>query len=376
MRGRTRARGVAAALAVAALCGGCAFGPAANRAEQVLSSRDVPEESQAPDGELPSPGEEPSTEPPVVVEPAPATGTAEIAGTVAEGLPDACCAVTLPDGGLLVGEAESGTIHRVAPDGAITEAGAAPGVSGLLGIAVEPGFTGEDGWVYLSYATESGTTRVARYPYDGDRLGSASHRLLEDIPGGGVLAFGPDGMLYVGTSDAGQPGLATDPESLGGKILRLEPDGGVPVDNPLQGSPVYASGHADVAGLAWDTAGRLWSLDATADAGVELNSTAPGGGYEEQGGLEPVFTWPAGEAAPRGLAFSDGSLWAPDTARPRLWRIPLNGTELTAEPAPLLADGELSGPRAVVPAVGGPGLGVLDGAGGASGASVLRIDIT
>ncbi|TDC20981.1 PQQ-dependent sugar dehydrogenase [Streptomyces sp. 8K308] len=370
MRGRTRARVVVAALAVAALCGGCAFGPAANRAEQVGTSQDLPEEPPAPDGETPPPSEEPRTEPPVVAEPAPATGTAEIAGTVAEGLPDACCAVTLPDGGLLVGEAGSGTIHRVAPDGTVTEAGTAPGVSGLLGLAVEPGFTGEDGWVYLSYATDSGT-RVARYPYDGGRLGSASHRLLEDIPAGGVLAFGPDGMLYVGTSDAGQPGLATDPQSSGGKILRIEPDGGVPVDNPLQGSPVYASGHTDVAGLAWDAAGRLWSLDATTDDGVELNSIAPGGGYED-GGLAPVYTWPAGDAAPRGLAFSAGSLWAPDTAQPRLWRVPLNGTELTAEPAPLLAGGELSRPQAVVPAVGGPGLGVLDGADG----SVLRIDIT
>ncbi|TDC76885.1 PQQ-dependent sugar dehydrogenase [Streptomyces hainanensis] len=369
---RVRARAAAMVVAVM-MCGGCAFGPAADRAERLGVAEDPTPRAPEPGGE-PSPGDEPTEQPPVISEPAPPTGTAEIVGTVTEGLPEVCCAVTLPDGGLLVGEAGSGTIHQVAPDGAITEAGAAPGVSDLVDLALAPS-DDVGGYLYISYDSPSGV-RVTRLTYDqsaapGSRLGTSRNVLLEDLPGGGVLAFGPDGMLYVGTADGGQPALGTDPESLGGKILRIEPDGDIPADNPFQGSPVYALGHGEVTGLAWDAAGRLWALDAAGDAGTELNSIAPGGGYEA-GGIAPVHAWPAGEAAPRGLAFSAGSLWSPDAERSALWRIPLNGTELTADPVPLLADGELPDPRVVVPAVGGPGLGVLDGAAG----TVLRIDIT
>src|SRR5262249_6256247 len=155
------------------------------------------------------------------------------------GLPEICCAVTLPDGGLLVGEAGSGTIHQVAPDGSITEAGTAPGVSDLIDIALAPP-DDVGGYLYLSYSGPSGV-RVTRLTYDesaepGTQLGTSRNVLLEDIPSGGLLAFGPDGMLYVGSAD---------PATLEGTILRIEPDGDMPADNPFPDSPVYASGQGE-----------------------------------------------------------------------------------------------------------------------------------
>lgn len=70
------------------------------------------------------------------------------------------------------------------------------------------------------------------------------------IHNGGRIIIGPDGMVYIGTGDAGDGELAQDPTSLGGKILRIAPDGSIPSDNPDPTSPVYSLGHRNVQGLA------------------------------------------------------------------------------------------------------------------------------
>jgi len=98
-------------------------------------------------------------------------------------------------------------------------------------------------------------------------LGSArfDRRILENIPSaayhdGGRLRFGPDGMLYVGTGDGGEPDRAQDPASLGGKVLRLTPDGQVPKDNPVAGNPLYVLGVRNTQGFDW-TGGRFYVTD-------------------------------------------------------------------------------------------------------------------
>jgi glucose/arabinose dehydrogenase len=72
------------------------------------------------------------------------------------------------------------------------------------------------------------------------------------IHNGGRIAFGPDGSLYAGTGDTGDTSLSQDPESLGGKVLRMTPQG-KPV---TAGSLVFSRGHRNVQGLAFDQRGQ------------------------------------------------------------------------------------------------------------------------
>ena len=162
------------------------------------------------------------------------------------------------------------------------------GEAGLLGIALHPEFPDERS-AYL-YMTRSSGNQVVRFDVGQDLTLSGGEVILEGIPfapfhDGGRIAFGPDGMLYVTTGDAGQPELAADPGSLAGKILRIAPDGSVPSDNPFDGSPVWSYGHRNPQGLAWDDDGQLFASEhgPSGDFGLccndEVNSIEPGGFY-------------------------------------------------------------------------------------------------
>ena len=168
----------------------------------------------------------------------------------------------LPGGDWLVTE-RPGRI-RLLRDGAIAATvltlPIAPGAEGgLLGIVASPAFE-QDGFFYV-YATVlvdgARVNRVIRYHLDAAHLGATLDRIILDrLPGaefhdGGRLRFGPDGMLYVGTGDAHEPSLAQSKESLGGKILRLTPEGGVPSDNPFFPSPIFILGVRNTQGFDW-----------------------------------------------------------------------------------------------------------------------------
>jgi aldose sugar dehydrogenase len=112
----------------------------------------------------------------------------------------------------------------------------------------------------------------------------ASKDILDRIPAadrndGGRIKFGPDGKLYIATGDAGQERLAQDGNSLAGKILRINPDGTTPEDNPFEGSPVYSYGHRNVQGLAWDNSGRMYASEHGADCCDEINLVKAGANY-------------------------------------------------------------------------------------------------
>ncbi|MFR9726285.1 PQQ-dependent sugar dehydrogenase [Streptomyces sp. MS19] len=384
---------VAAAAVVVALAAGCSVGPASDRAarEGVVPAGNggngATDDGGSPEGgdaggtgggTIPDPPPQTETpEPPP--EPAPAQGTADITGTLETGTSAACCLAALPDGGTLIGTAGGGLVRHVSADGTVTDVGTVRNATAILGLAVPPDFDITDsGGLYVYFATAS-SARVGRFSYSasrevGNRLVTEPDILVRGIPlgagrDGGALGFGPDGMLYVGTGDAGVAAQAADPESYAGKILRMRPDGRVPADNPQEGSLVYASGHGDVTGFAFDALDRLWAVDAGGADGVELNSIAPGGDYAA---MPPVHTWPE-PFTPGTLAFSAGSLWLPAAGDPGLWRVPLNGTELTADPRLLLADEGLTAPAAAQPGPDGDGgLWVLDGGTG----DLLRTDVS
>lgn len=131
------------------------------------------------------------------------------------------------------------------------------GEGGLLGLAVGPDFA-RTKFVYVYHTFEQDGklwNRVLRMVERAGQ-GAVDRVLLDRIPGaqvhdGGRIKFGPDGKLYITTGDARQPSLAQDRSSLAGKILRINPDGSIPADNPFPNSPVYTIGNRNGQGLAW-----------------------------------------------------------------------------------------------------------------------------
>lgn len=109
--------------------------------------------------------------------------------------------------------------------------------------------------------------------------------LLDDIPGsgfhqGGRVDFGPDGKLYVTTGDAEEWEESYNPDFLGGKILRMNPDGSIPKDNPFQGSYVYSMGHRNPQGLTWNLkTNDMYSSEHGNWRKDEINKIVRGGNY-------------------------------------------------------------------------------------------------
>ncbi|MHC0430091.1 PQQ-dependent sugar dehydrogenase [Streptomyces sp. O3] len=310
----------------------------------------------------------------------PAKGSAKVVDTVAEDLESPWGLAPLPGGDLLVSSRDEGTVTRIDADsGEKTLLGSVSGVApggegGLMGLALSPSYA-SDRMVY-AYFTTASDNRIARMRYDekkpvGRQLGEPS-TVLRGIPkgvvhNGGRIAFGPDKMLYAGTGETGDPDLAQDKESLGGKILRMTPDGQPAEGNPNAESVVYSYGHRNVQGLAWDGDGRLWAAEFGQNTWDELNLIEAGGNYgwpEVEGGAadgggsggaeftDPVVQWPTSEASPSGIAWAEGSVWMAGLRGARLWRIPLNGADPVAKPEAFL-EGEYGRLRTVVSAGGG-----------------------
>ncbi|MCG5212687.1 PQQ-dependent sugar dehydrogenase [Streptosporangium soli] len=242
----------------------------------------------------------------------------------------------LPDGSALVSERNTARIMQVRPGATPVHVATVPGVSasgesGLLGIAVASTYA-QDQWVY-AYFTTASDNRVVRF-----RLSSAQTQqvLLSGIPratihDGGRIAFGPDGLLYVATGDAGNTGNAQNLGTPAGKILRMRPDGGVPPGNPF-GTLVYSYGHRNVQGLAWDQQGRLFATEFGQNTWDEINAIVAGGNYgwptcEGTCGnasfRDPIVTWTTAQASPSGLAFAGGTLFAAGLRGTRLWTVPV-----------------------------------------------------
>ncbi|MEU1556188.1 PQQ-dependent sugar dehydrogenase [Streptomyces scabiei] len=332
---------------------------------------------------------------------APAKGSVKVVRTVAEDLDTPWGLAPLPEGGLLVSSRDEATISRIDEEsGRRTVLGEVPGVAaagegGLLGIAISPEYA-SDHMIYAYFTSES-DNRIVRMLYDpekpaGEQLG-APDTLLRGIPkgtnhNGGRLAFGPDQMLYASTGERYEGPLAQDKDSLGGKILRMTPDGEPAPGNPFD-SVVYSYGHRNVQGLAWDGRQRLWASEFGQDTWDELNQIRPGGNYgwpevegksDRSGYVDPVAVWHTDEASPSGIAIAEGSVWMAGLKGQRLWRVPLDGTKAAADPQAFL-EGDYGRLRTVVSA-GGDKLWLVtsetDGRGSPQGADdrILELRVT
>jgi glucose/arabinose dehydrogenase len=316
---------VAAALALAALVGGCSdddegAGPptvtAAPSAEESAPTTTKPSS--------PSPSRKDRPGPPRVVD------------TVARNLSVPWGIDFLPDGTAIVTERDTRRVLAIA-DGNVRQVGlieaAAPqGEAGLLGVAVSPDFA-DDRTIFL-YVSTAEDNRIVRTTYRNGRLGTPEV-VLDGIPNGfihdgGRLQFGPDGYLYASTGETGAPELAPDRNSLGGKILRITPDGKPAPGNPDPSSPIWSLGHRNVQGLAFDDDDNLWASEFGDSTFDELNLIRKGGNYgwptfEGRGDdpdlINPQVVWNTSEASPSGLAHLDGRLWLGALQGERLWRI-------------------------------------------------------
>jgi PQQ-dependent dehydrogenase (s-GDH family) len=260
--------------------------------------------------------------------PAPAESTgpepAFSSRTLATGLENPWEITWGPDDMLWVTEKSAGRVTRVSPaDGTKTTAVTIGDVlatpnsqDGLLGMALHPGLLkpGADQYVYVAYtydadpaSTVKRQAKIARYTYDQgtQQLGNPVD-LITGLPASndhnsGRLKYGPDGKLYytIGDQGSGQfdnfckPILsqllptktqveARDFSAYQGKILRLDPDGAIPADNPvLDGvrSHVYTYGHRNAQGIAFDPTGRLYSSEQGPKTDDEINLIESGRNY-------------------------------------------------------------------------------------------------
>ncbi|GIF06991.1 PQQ-dependent sugar dehydrogenase [Actinoplanes siamensis] len=259
--------------------------------------------------------------------------------------------VQTPDGTVLYGRRDVFDVVAMnATGGDKHSIGTVPGVQGtngeggVLGLAVGPDFT-TDRWLYV-YHTSATDNRIVRIRYDGTLRTDTLQVLLTGIPrnkyhNGGRLRFGPDGMLYAAAGDGQDPDQAQDLASLGGKVLRLRPDGGVPADNPFAGSYVWSYGHRNPQGLAFDSQGRLWEQEFGNNVMDETNIVVKGGNYgwpacegttgdcAASGLIAPVRTYPVAAASCSGIAIVRDVLYIACLRGARLYRAVISGSTLT-----------------------------------------------
>ncbi len=248
----------------------------------------------------------------------------------------------LPDGTGLVTERDSFRILKIGPDAGTDGLTVTPvqtltdvasgGEGGLLGLAVSPNYK-TDQTIFIFYSTAQ-DNRIASM-----KLGGTPTPIVTGIPhgtsdNGGQLGFGPDGLLYATTGDAGNAPSAADPNSLAGKVLRMTPEGKPAPGNPGN-SLVYASGFHDPQGLTWDSTKRFYVTDVGQNTADELNVVQPGKNYgwpavegqaNNQNYVDPLVQWKPTEAGCAGVAASGPVLITACLAGTRAYLIQLTNT--------------------------------------------------
>jgi glucose/arabinose dehydrogenase len=232
----------------------------------------------------------------------------------------------VPDGRVLVCE-QGGTLRVVKgglllPAPFLTLSVSATGERGLLGVTVDPAFA-TNGYVYVHYTAPTPTphNRVSRFTASGDLALPGSETILLNLNdlstatnhNGGALHFGPDGKLYLGVGDNANGNNAQNLTNLLGKLLRFNPDGSVPIDNPLlaqtagQNQLIWALGLRNPYTFAFQPGtGRLFINDVGQNAWEEINQGRPGANYG----------WPATEGPTTNPAYDSPRFAYPHSGGP------------------------------------------------------------
>ena len=206
------------------------------------------------------------------------------------------------------------------------------GEAGLMGIALDPSFA-KNGFLYVCASRmDAGEWRneILRYQAAADTMSFDGYVIRNGILAASIhdgcrLAFGKDGKLWATMGENGNGRLAQDPNTLNGKILRMNSDGSVPDDNPiLPGAAnrtyAYSMGHRNPQGLAFQPGTNVvFEVEHGATTNDEINILAPGKnyGWPEQEGIggaargfiDPIWTSGTATYATSGAAFVTGDRW-------------------------------------------------------------------
>jgi len=220
-----------------------------------------------------------------------------------------------PDGRIFFTEKDTGSIRIILQNGTLLAtpfATVSPiftdGEAGLLGIALDPSFS-SNGYVYVYFTDRDPQNytygHIRRYTATGNTGGDpvSIFNVTSSAPGtiyhnGGYIKFGPDGKLYAQVGEFHQSSQAQNQGTMDGKMLRMNPDGSVPTDNPFPGSRVWALGVRNAFGFDFDPSnGRLIATEAGPSSDDEINIIVKGGNYG----------WPTctGPCSPRNPSFID-----------------------------------------------------------------------
>jgi glucose/arabinose dehydrogenase len=185
-----------------------------------------------------------------------------------------------------------------------------------MSIELDPAFA-SNGLLYVcASVTDEGQWRnqVLRYRMQGDVPAFDGYvirrgMIANSIHDGCRIRFGPDGKLWVTMGDAGVSSRAQDPNSLNGKVLRLNSDGSVPADNPIMPgassrTAVYTMGNRNPQGLTFQPGtGTPFEVEHGDSTHDEINILVPGGNYGY-----PIVRGPGGPAGYLDPAWSSGSV--------------------------------------------------------------------
>jgi glucose/arabinose dehydrogenase len=263
--------------------------------------------------------------------------------------------VTLPDGTILYNQRDAHDIIHLNPKtgakksiGVVPNAQSTDGEGGLTGLELNPVSFASDHWLYIMHTSPS-DNRIVRIKYDpaADSLLTSTEQILvtgiarNKFHNGGRLRFSPDGKyLFAGTGDAQNGANAQNTSSLNGKVLRINPDGSIPADNPFHNA-VWSYGHRNVQGLAFDSQGRLWEQEFGNSIMDETNLIVKGGNYgwpscEGTSGscgdpsfIAPKHTYPVAEGSCSGITIIRNALYVACERGARLYRAVISGSSLT-----------------------------------------------
>ena len=186
---------------------------------------------------------------------------------------------------------KTGKIHIITPSGLVDS----PLITlrtpeifggGLLGITTHPNFENNH-FLYAYYTYEKNEklwNKVIRITEENNKAIEVI-TTLDKIPGsafsnGGVIKFGPDGKLYVGTGSISDLlDESQNLDSLAGKILRLNDDGTIPTDNPFEDSYIFSYGHRNPTGFAWNMQGIMYATESGPTKNDEINLISAGSNY-------------------------------------------------------------------------------------------------
>lgn len=274
-----------------------------------------------------------------------ATLPAGFTETQISGLSNPTAMAIAPDGRIFV--CQQGGSLRVIKDGALLPTPFvsltvdSTGERGLLGIAFDPNFA-TNNFLYLYYTVTSSPrhNRVSRFTANGDVVvpGSEVPILdLEDLSAtnhnGGAIHFGPDGKLYIATGENAVPSNAQTLNNRLGKILRINPDGSIPTDNPFfhtasgLNRSIWALGLRNPFTFAFQPGtARMFVNDVGQSAWEEINDGIAGSNYgwpscegacnpPNANFRDPLFQYGHGISSTTGCAIAGGAFYNPTTVQ-------------------------------------------------------------